>query len=72
MAHDPDKFEDLPPEKARFVMAETKLKLMNLMSHLEFLETKLSQPREPHRRPQMIEHPGAPHSEFRTNNPVRE
>jgi hypothetical protein len=42
MIKDIDKFEDLPPEQAKFVLAETKLKLMNLMSHLEFLESRLA------------------------------
>lgn len=42
MIQDLDKFEELPPERARYVLAETKLKLMNLMSHLEFLESRLA------------------------------
>lgn len=41
MIQDIDKFENLEPDKARYVLAETKLKLMNLMSHLELLEAKL-------------------------------
>jgi hypothetical protein len=41
MIHDIDKFDELPPEKARYVLAETKLKLMNIMSHLELLESRL-------------------------------
>jgi hypothetical protein len=42
MIQDVDKFEELPPEKARYVLAETKLKLMNLMSHLELIESRLA------------------------------
>lgn len=47
MINDLDKFEDLPPEKARYVLAETKLKLMNLMSQLEFLEMRLAHREKP-------------------------
>jgi hypothetical protein len=47
MIQDIDKFEDLPPEQAKYVLAETKLKLMNLMSHLEFLESRLAGPEKP-------------------------
>jgi hypothetical protein len=73
MADDFDKFEDLPPEKARFVLAETKLKLMNLMSHLEFLEAKLSQRSDPRRRTQTLEHQNALHFESHmSSNPIRE
>lgn len=40
--HDLSNFDNLPPEKARFVLAETKLKLQNIMTHLEMLELKLA------------------------------
>ena len=50
MINELDKFDDLPPEKARYVLAETKLKLMNLMSQLEFLEVKLAQREKPRQR----------------------
>ena len=43
MINDMDKIDDLHPDKARYVLAETKLKLMNLMSQLEFLEGSLAQ-----------------------------
>jgi hypothetical protein len=52
MIQDIDKFDELPPEKARYVLAETKLKLMNIMSHLELLESRLAhrdtRPQPPH------------------------
>jgi hypothetical protein len=73
MANDLDKLENLPPDKARFVLAETKLKLMNLMSHLEFLETKLAQRSEKRPQPHTLAYPSATLLEQQRNpDPVRE
>lgn len=40
--NDLNNIDKLPPEKAKFILAETKLKLQNIMTHLEMLETKLA------------------------------
>ena len=56
MIQDRDRLGELTPEEARYGLAETKLKLMNLMSHLEFLETRLVDQERPSPAPDIVIH----------------
>ncbi len=51
MIHEFDTFEDpiepISPDKAELSLAETKHKLANLMSHVEFLESRLANQERP-------------------------